>query len=42
MTEYGFTEADVDGVVSDPSRGTYAPLNRDRIEHFGYARDGGF
>lgn len=38
--EYGIGEAEVEAAVAKPVRGRYAPLNRDRVEHFGFTADG--
>jgi hypothetical protein len=40
MAEYQFTVIDVEVIVANPSRGTFAPPNRDRFEHYDFARDG--
>ncbi len=40
MTRRNVTAADVERMVANPTRGTFAPPARDIIEHFGYAFDG--
>jgi hypothetical protein len=37
MARRNISEADVERIVANPTRGTFA---RDIIEHFGYAADG--
>ncbi len=40
MSERAFSEADVEAVLASPVRGTYAPAQRNRVEHYGYAAGG--
>lgn len=40
MIERNFSKADVEAVLAKPTRGTYIPPKRDRIEHYGHAADG--
>jgi hypothetical protein len=40
MARRNVTEADVERILANPTRGTFAPPARDIIEHFGLATDG--
>jgi hypothetical protein len=40
MARRNVSQADVERIVANPTRGTFTPPARDIIEHFGYAADG--
>ncbi len=40
MRDRTCSEAEVEHIIANPARGTYAPRVRDRIEHYGFASDG--
>jgi hypothetical protein len=40
IAQYGVSAAEVEAIVTNPTRGRYIPNVKGTIEHFGYAADG--